>query len=74
MADLAPDAVLAPQELRAHEQTFHTFNRLVTFAALHVLLVLGCLALAFLGNVPLLAAILGIGGTMALVAIFAVTG
>ncbi|WP_422000545.1 hypothetical protein [Reyranella sp.] len=74
MADLVSDAAVAAQELRAHEQTFHTFNRLVLFAVLHVIIVLGCLALAFVGHVPLLAAILGIGGTIALIAVFTVTG
>jgi hypothetical protein len=34
--------------------------------------VLACLALAFLGNSPLIALILGIGGTAALIAAFAV--
>ena len=62
----------AVRELRAHEQTFHSFSKLVLFAILHIVLVLGCLGLAFLGNAPLVALILGIGGTAALIAAFAV--
>jgi hypothetical protein len=34
--------------------------------------VLSCLALAFLGNVPLLATLLGVGGTVALLAAFSI--
>ncbi len=71
MADIVQPSQFADPELRAHEQTFHSFGKLVLFAALHVGLVLACLALAFLGNVPLLAVILGVGGTAALIAAFA---
>jgi hypothetical protein len=46
----------------------------VLFAILHIVLVLACLALAFLGNVPMLALILGVGGTVALLAAFGITG
>lgn len=59
------------QDLPAHQQTFQGFTKLVVFAVLHVTLVLGCLALAFLGHTPVLATLLGIGGTIALVAIIA---
>jgi hypothetical protein len=57
--------------LRAHEQTFHSFSKLVLFAILHIMLVLSCLALAFLGNAPLFALIAGVGGTVLLLALFA---
>ena len=54
------------QDLRAHEQTFHSFSKLVLFAILHIMLVLCCLALAFLGNAPLIATLIaGVGGTVA---------
>jgi hypothetical protein len=46
MADIVHDPRLADWELRAHRQTFRSFNKLVLFAILHVGLVLGCLALA----------------------------
>ena len=73
MADIVRDPRLTDQELPAHLQTFHSFNKLVLFAILHIALVLSCLALAFLGNVPLLATLIGVGGTVALLAVFAIT-
>lgn len=73
MADLAPDPRLIDQELPAHQQTFHGFGKLVLFAILYIALVLACLALAFLGHTPLLATLLGIGSTIALLAVFAIT-
>jgi hypothetical protein len=45
-----------------------SFSKLVLFAILHIMVVLSCLALAFIGNAPLLAIILGVGGTVALLA------
>jgi hypothetical protein len=74
MTDIADNPQAAQQELRAHEQTFHSFSKLVLFAILHIGLVLASLALAFLGNAPLFAVILGVGGTAALIAAFAVIG
>ena len=71
MADILRDPELASQDLRAHEQTFHSFNKLVLFAILHIMLVLSCLALAFLGNAPLIALSAGVGGTVLLLALFA---
>jgi hypothetical protein len=71
MADTLRDPQLASRELRAHEQTFHSFSKLVLFAILHIMVVLPCLALAFLGNAPLMAIILGVGGTVILLAAFA---
>jgi len=41
---------------------------------MHIALVLSCLALAFLGHTPLIAVLLGVGGTVALIAGFAITG
>jgi hypothetical protein len=73
MADIVQDQRLADQELPAHLQTFHSFNKLVLFAILHIVLVLSCLALAFLGHAPLLATLIGVGGTVALLAVFAIT-
>jgi fatty acid desaturase len=58
-------------DLPAHQQTFTAFNRLVLFAILHIMLTLSCLALAFLGHAPLLALLIGLGGTAALVGGFA---
>ncbi len=66
-ADIAAD-------LPAHKRTYSAFNRLVLFSILHVMLTLVCLALAFLGHVPNLALLLGLGGTVALIAAFALSG
>jgi hypothetical protein len=73
MADIVQDPRVSDQDLPAHLQTFHSFNKLVLFAILHIALVLGCLALAFLGHTPLLATLIGVGGTVVLLAIFAIT-
>ena len=73
MTDTFHDPELAPRELREHERTFHSFSKLVLFAILHIIVVLSGLALAFLGNAPLMAIILGVGGTVALLAAFAIT-
>lgn len=59
------------QELRQHRRTFVTFERIVQFAAMHIALVLVCLALAFVGNVPWIGFLFGLGGTIALIAWFA---
>ena len=61
-------------EVRAHRRTFVSFERLVLFAAMHVAPVLSSVALAFLGHVPVIAVLLGVGGTMALIAAFAIVG
>jgi small-conductance mechanosensitive channel len=73
MADIVHDPRLADQELRAHQQTFRGFSKMVLFAILHIILVLACLALAFPGNTPVLALLIGIGGTIALIAAFAIS-
>jgi len=61
------------QELRDHQKTFHSFSKLVLFATLHVALVLVSLAMAFVGHVPVLGVLLGLGGTLALMVAFART-
>lgn len=58
----------ATQEVREHRRSFITFERMVQFAVMHIALVLACLALAFLGNVPWVGFLFGVGGTLALIA------
>jgi hypothetical protein len=58
------------QELREHRHSFMTFERIVLFAVMHVALMLVCLALAFIGHIPLIAVLLGAGGTLALIIAF----
>ena len=59
------------QEWRQHRRSFITFERMVQFAVMHIALILSCLALAFLGDVPWIGFLLGVGGTLALIAWFA---
>ena len=42
------------------------------FAILFIVLLLSCMALGLVGNVPLFALLLGVGGTLALLVAFAV--
>lgn len=56
----------------AHLATYTAFSKLVLFGILFVVLLLACMALGLLGNVPLLALLAGIGGTVALLVAFAV--
>jgi hypothetical protein len=60
------------RELREHQETFHSFSKLVLFAVLHIVLVLVCLALGFLGHIPVLAVLMGLGGTLALLVAFVI--
>ncbi len=64
---------LTAREMREHEEAFRGFSKFVLFAVLHVGLVLGCIALAFLANIPVLALLVGLGGTLALVMGFLVS-
>ena len=56
----------------AHLATYTSFNKLVLFTILFVVLLLACMALGLVGNVPLFALRIGIGGTIALLVGFAV--
>ena len=64
------DIIARDDIVEEHRETFHSFSKLVFFACLHIGLVLVCLALAFLGGIPLLALLLGIGGTLAMIVTF----
>ena len=61
-------------EVQAHRRTFITFERLVLFAICHIILTLACLALAFIGHSGVIALLLGVGGTLALIVGFVVSG
>ena len=73
MATTINSPEIPAQELREHQETFHSFSKLVLFAVLHIMLILVCMALAFVGHIPVVAVLLGIGGTLALIIGFAVT-
>lgn len=68
MADATQD------ELHAHEATYQAFSKLVLFMILLLVLVLSTMALGLIAHVPVLALLLGVGGTLALIIGFAVLG
>ncbi len=72
MTDHAARDLSVDADLREHRETFANFTKLVLFGSLHIGLVLVCLALAFVGGIPVLALLLGTGGTLALIVAFAV--
>jgi nitrate reductase NapE component len=61
-------------DLPAHVQTYQSFNKLVLFAILFIVLLLSCMALGLVGSSGFFALVLGIGGTVALLIAFAVLG
>jgi hypothetical protein len=58
----------------AHAQTYQSFSKLVLFTILFIVLLLSCMALGLVGNSGLIALLLGIGGTLALLVAFTVLG
>ncbi|HEY4890555.1 MAG TPA: aa3-type cytochrome c oxidase subunit IV [Reyranella sp.] len=62
------------EDLPAHMQTYQSFNKLVLFAILFIVLLLSCMALGLVGSSGFFALVLGIGGTVALLIAFAVLG
>ena len=56
----------------AHLSTYTSFNKLVLFTILFIVLLLACMALGLVGGTPIFALLLGIGGTVALLVAFAV--
>jgi hypothetical protein len=59
-------------QYRAHLATYNSFNKLVLFMILWIVLLLSSMALGLIGGVHLLSLLLGIGGTVALLVAFAV--
>jgi len=64
----------AQNEYREHVETYTAFNKLVLYTILWIVLLLVCMALGLVGNLPVLSLLLGIGGTIALLVAFAVLG
>ena len=64
----------APDDYRAHLETYEGFSKLITFSLLWIVVILASMALGLVGNLPVLALLLGIGGTVALLVAFAVLG
>lgn len=61
-------------DYRAHMETYTSFNKLVLFTILWIVLLLVCMALGLVGHLSIFALLLGIGGTVALLVAFAVLG
>jgi hypothetical protein len=59
-------------EYRAHLDTYTSFNKLVMFTILWVLLLLSSMALGLVAHVGFLSVVLGVGGTIALLVAFAI--
>jgi len=58
-------------EYRAHLDTYTSFNKLVLFTILWVVLLLSSMALGLVAHVGFLSVVLGVGGTIALLVAFA---
>ena len=54
-------------EFRQHADTYASFSRLVLFMILWIVLLLACTALGLVGGSGLIALLLGIGGTIAII-------
>ncbi|TAJ42993.1 MAG: aa3-type cytochrome c oxidase subunit IV [Reyranella sp.] len=64
----------AQDDYPAHLETYTSFNKLVTFTLLWIVLLLVSMALGLVGHMSIFAVLLGIGGTVALLVAFAVLG
>jgi hypothetical protein len=62
----------AKDDYPAHAATYAAFNKLVTFTLLWIVLLLVSMAIGLVGHAPLLALLLGIGGSIALLIGFAI--
>ena len=62
----------AQDNYTAHLSTYTSFNKLVLFTILFIVLLLACMALGLVGGTPIFALLLGIGGTVALLVAFAI--
>ncbi|MDB5488514.1 MAG: aa3-type cytochrome c oxidase subunit [Reyranella sp.] len=62
----------AQDDYPAHVATYTSFNKLVTFTILWIILLLASMALGLVAHLTLLALVLGIGGSVALLIGFAI--
>ena len=58
-------------EYRAHLDTYTSFNKLVMFTILWIILLLSSMALGLVAHVGFLSVVLGVGGTIVLLVAFA---
>ena len=59
-------------DYRAHQETYTSFNKLVLFTVLWIVLLLTSMALGLVGGQHIFALLLGLGGTVGLLVSFAV--
>ncbi|MCA0249516.1 MAG: aa3-type cytochrome c oxidase subunit IV [Proteobacteria bacterium] len=62
----------APDDYRAHLETYEGFSKLVTFSLLWIVVILASMALGIVGGLSILGLLLGVGGSIALLIGFAV--
>lgn len=62
----------AQDDYPAHLATYTSFNKLVTFSILWIILLLVAMAIGLVGHLPLLALVMGVGGSIALLIAFAI--
>ena len=62
----------AKDDFPAHLATYTSFNKLVTFTLLWIIVLLVSMALGLIAHLPLLGLVLGIGGSIALLIGFAI--
>jgi len=68
------DATTAKDEYRSHLATYTFFSKLVTFMILWIILLLSSMALGLIAHLSIIGLLLGVGGTLALLAGFAILG
>ncbi len=61
-------------DYRTHLDTYTAFSKLLTFMILWIVLLLCSMALGLIAHVSIIALLLGLGGTLALIIGFAVFG
>ncbi len=69
-SDSVPPVTVPAEEVREHRRSYLGFERMVAFCALHIALILSCLALAFIGHVPVIAFLFGVGGSLVAIVAF----
>lgn len=62
----------AQDDYPAHVATYTSFSKLLTFSVLWIILLLVAMALGLIAHLPLLALVLGVGGSVALLIGFAI--
>ena len=62
------------EEIRAHMDTYSSFNKHVLFSILWIILLLASMALGLVAHAGIISLLLGVGGTVVLLIGFAVMG